>query len=198
MFIFFFASRRRHTRCALVTGVQTCALPISRETCWPRAAVVPAGVETGCGVGITGIAMGMGADRPPEISTLSWACAGSAARPMSPRRNVPRARGRGRIKRIKRLPITPLATACGRDANCMSIIEPRVEIEFDIFPEFIKVGGKLERLASQHGALGRFAMLAGIGLIVACDARLIGHLRLADDRPVLEIGRASGRERVCQ
>src|SRR3546814_16663404 len=27
--IFFFSSRRRHTRCALVTGVQTCALPIS-------------------------------------------------------------------------------------------------------------------------------------------------------------------------
>src|SRR3546814_4113576 len=26
----FFSSRRRHTRCALVTGVQTCALPI-----WP-------------------------------------------------------------------------------------------------------------------------------------------------------------------
>src|SRR3546814_20881151 len=34
--LFFFSSRRRHTRCALVTGVQTCALPI----CWsdrPRA-----------------------------------------------------------------------------------------------------------------------------------------------------------------
>src|SRR3546814_10968296 len=29
MFSFFFSSRRRHTRCALVTGVQTCALPIS-------------------------------------------------------------------------------------------------------------------------------------------------------------------------
>src|SRR3546814_20199643 len=28
----FFSSRRRHTRCALVTGVQTCALPISA---WP-------------------------------------------------------------------------------------------------------------------------------------------------------------------
>src|SRR3546814_5943001 len=26
----FLSSRRRHTRCALVTGVQTCALPISR------------------------------------------------------------------------------------------------------------------------------------------------------------------------
>src|SRR3546814_4334122 len=28
MVVFFFSSRRRHTRCALVTGVQTCALPI--------------------------------------------------------------------------------------------------------------------------------------------------------------------------
>src|SRR3546814_7680938 len=28
-FVFFFSSRRRHTSCALVTGVQTCALPIS-------------------------------------------------------------------------------------------------------------------------------------------------------------------------
>src|SRR3546814_11974748 len=28
---FFFSSRRRHTRCALVTGVQTCALPICRR-----------------------------------------------------------------------------------------------------------------------------------------------------------------------
>src|SRR3546814_13195485 len=28
---FFFSSRRRHTRCALVTGVQTCALPISQK-----------------------------------------------------------------------------------------------------------------------------------------------------------------------
>src|SRR3546814_10366751 len=27
---FFFSSRRRHTRCALVTGVQTCALPICK------------------------------------------------------------------------------------------------------------------------------------------------------------------------
>src|SRR3546814_1716568 len=27
--MFFLSSRRRHTRCALVTGVQTCALPIA-------------------------------------------------------------------------------------------------------------------------------------------------------------------------
>src|SRR3546814_17193935 len=34
LYIFFFSSRRRHTRCALVTGVQTCALPIYPEDGW--------------------------------------------------------------------------------------------------------------------------------------------------------------------
>src|SRR3546814_10377579 len=37
--LFFFSSRRRHTRCALVTGVQTCALPISL-TVAPNAALL--------------------------------------------------------------------------------------------------------------------------------------------------------------
>src|SRR3546814_5584662 len=48
MCLFFFSSRRRHTRCALVTGVQTCALPIYMITDarWligmtPRRAVTP-------------------------------------------------------------------------------------------------------------------------------------------------------------
>src|SRR3546814_6685009 len=38
MYCFFFSSRIRHTRCALVTGVQTCALPISGwyERTWER------------------------------------------------------------------------------------------------------------------------------------------------------------------
>src|SRR3546814_5542900 len=32
MCLYCFSSRRRHTRCALVTGVQTCALPISQPS----------------------------------------------------------------------------------------------------------------------------------------------------------------------
>src|SRR3546814_13988837 len=36
-FWFFFSGRRRHTRCALVTGVQTCALPIYRPPSFLRA-----------------------------------------------------------------------------------------------------------------------------------------------------------------
>src|SRR3546814_6016492 len=42
MCIFFFSSRRRHTRCALVTGVQTCALPIYLKAAHKD----PAGTET--------------------------------------------------------------------------------------------------------------------------------------------------------
>src|SRR3546814_4373348 len=38
---FFFSSRRRHTRCALVTGVQTCALPILAVT----TGLLPAGAS---------------------------------------------------------------------------------------------------------------------------------------------------------
>src|SRR3546814_2195788 len=41
--MFFFSSRRRHTRCALVTGVQTCALPIyySRTDRWSQFEMLP-------------------------------------------------------------------------------------------------------------------------------------------------------------
>src|SRR3546814_6283358 len=39
---FFFSSRSRHTRCALVTGVQTCALPIYQRFKGVDAAVVEA------------------------------------------------------------------------------------------------------------------------------------------------------------
>src|SRR3546814_8462591 len=39
-FFFFFSSRRRHTRGALVTGVQTCALPI-----WARGAAAGADAD---------------------------------------------------------------------------------------------------------------------------------------------------------
>src|SRR3546814_7678649 len=39
---FFFSSRRRHTSCALVTGVQTCALPISHVDCGDNVIVINA------------------------------------------------------------------------------------------------------------------------------------------------------------
>src|SRR3546814_18934985 len=43
--LFFFSSRRRHTRCALVTGVQTCALPILLMDMAERPVVVLLGFE---------------------------------------------------------------------------------------------------------------------------------------------------------
>src|SRR3546814_15390677 len=46
--VFFFSSRRRHTRCALVTGVQTCALPI----CTPGDGRLMVGIAGGFGASI--------------------------------------------------------------------------------------------------------------------------------------------------
>src|SRR3546814_9876295 len=46
IFGFFFSSRRRHTRCALVTGVQTCALPILIEPNFRRALLISDGDYT--------------------------------------------------------------------------------------------------------------------------------------------------------
>src|SRR3546814_4372115 len=40
--MFCFTSRRRHTRCALVTGVQTCALPIVGSTEPQQGTIEPA------------------------------------------------------------------------------------------------------------------------------------------------------------
>src|SRR3546814_17929869 len=45
--VFFFSSRRRHTRCALVTGVQTCALPISWRAIRGRSGLPP---QTSCAI----------------------------------------------------------------------------------------------------------------------------------------------------
>src|SRR3546814_13967889 len=52
-FAFFFSSRRRHTRCALVTGVQTCALPIC-EVDYAR--IAPANPEDGGDNALTAMA----------------------------------------------------------------------------------------------------------------------------------------------
>src|SRR3546814_1298894 len=54
MFLFFFfSSRRRHTICALVTGVQTCALPIwNNSRRWPFQLYCPRTQDLGDIVGL--------------------------------------------------------------------------------------------------------------------------------------------------
>src|SRR3546814_9963287 len=53
---FFFSSRRRHTICALVTGVQTCALPICAFLIFSMMAIITAEViGNKTGVQINGI-----------------------------------------------------------------------------------------------------------------------------------------------
>src|SRR3546814_16668135 len=77
MYFVFFSSRRRHTRCALVTGVQTCALPISAE---PIIAAVQAavfafwlGTGTLTTIGSTALAIMAGALVAAPVSARSEA-----------------------------------------------------------------------------------------------------------------------------
>src|SRR3546814_11103629 len=72
-YVFVFSSRRRHTRCALVTGVQTCALPI-----WPRPTVSSALIartptSSGASIGLRAIGL-IG-------SRLSAACSSDSSGP---------------------------------------------------------------------------------------------------------------------
>src|SRR3546814_6113015 len=63
-FVFFFSSRRRHTSCALVTGVQTCALPIyrNRPVLCHALGTVPATQRAG-GLSVAASRSGLAVDR---------------------------------------------------------------------------------------------------------------------------------------
>src|SRR3546814_13031239 len=52
LLVFFFSSRRRHTSCALVTGVQTCALPICTDVATLLLAGVAVNAMAGAGIGL--------------------------------------------------------------------------------------------------------------------------------------------------
>src|SRR3546814_14857476 len=76
--IFFFSSRRRHTTCALVTGVQTCALPIFLLARTARKTMDRVGLESlddachGLGDQLTGFCRSRQAEMPvPECKPQS-------------------------------------------------------------------------------------------------------------------------------
>src|SRR3546814_8671952 len=62
---FFFSSRRRHTRCALVTGFQTCALPI----CFFLARAAPKRGRPCCGRGQTLVGWAFGPSNSLDAKT---------------------------------------------------------------------------------------------------------------------------------
>src|SRR3546814_2247834 len=67
LFFVFFSSRRRHTRCALVTGVQTCALPVCKSR---QAAFFERGTERdGQGAPVT---VRRTVERDRAIAAVTW------------------------------------------------------------------------------------------------------------------------------
>src|SRR3546814_1998510 len=69
MFCFFFSSRRRHTRCALVTGVQTCALPI-------------------CAAALQAVALGFQQDYLDDLAVFATTTANTAISDSNARKSV--------------------------------------------------------------------------------------------------------------
>src|SRR3546814_7995712 len=77
---FFFSSRRRHTRCSLVTGVQTCALPIwSRIRRRRTGAGCRGGPDAGAEEGRRGNGPGLSEKESPGHSRGAGSAAGRAA-----------------------------------------------------------------------------------------------------------------------
>src|SRR3546814_7182356 len=65
------SSRRRHTRCALVTGVQTCALPICRiQADWRRLHLEHAGPRPRHRGDAHGVGRGQTDDRDPSYDMV--------------------------------------------------------------------------------------------------------------------------------
>src|SRR3546814_5653633 len=88
---FLFSSRRRHTRCALVTGVQTCALPISPTMLIsastlsmltriePDSAALDGAFSTRTAVGLsTALTIGTGSEPGRNVAVQSPCSAGNA------------------------------------------------------------------------------------------------------------------------
>src|SRR3546814_2147057 len=95
----FFSSRRRHTRCALVTGVQTCALPICVTS---SAATIFAAVAAPCA------AASASALLPPVRLCQTMSRCGAAVMPRClpsarARRKLPRNMGREKMRRLTTL-----------------------------------------------------------------------------------------------
>src|SRR3546814_11125180 len=79
-FYFFFSSRRRHTRCALVTGVQTCALPICHARSAPFTSLSASACQSGT-VGLSVIFTSFPrAGGGPGLQTSRFATLGSCLR----------------------------------------------------------------------------------------------------------------------
>src|SRR3546814_19957392 len=85
-FFVFFSSRRRHTRCALVTGVQTCALPIlsfygslaytdTTYLSYPEAPQAPERANEGGNQDLTG-------ERLPGVPKFTYTPGGDASAPV--------------------------------------------------------------------------------------------------------------------
>src|SRR3546814_9174265 len=115
LIVFFFSSRRRHTRCALVTGVQTCALPIlpapNTDSVEEVAAEMPVPVL---------VAMEEGEVEAPELPILTPDPPAKAARP-------------GKEAKPEKAEALPEAAAVERSEEHTSELQSLMRISYAVF-----------------------------------------------------------------
>src|SRR3546814_3130260 len=112
---FFFSNRRRHTRCALVTGVQTCALPIWLLLTGSIAALVFAYLVRFLAVSLNTVEAGLAKIRP----SMDDAARALGARPlgMLARVHVPLMRSEEHTSELQSLLRTSYAAFCFKQQN---------------------------------------------------------------------------------
>src|SRR3546814_7962272 len=117
---FFFSSRRRHTRCALVTGVQTCALPISRRS-------GSAGLPPGAGPGLRQIG--------PWLNALQvrWFSSEELARMIGEAAGPDKGESRDASVRRQMTAACPQAFALARSEEHTSELQSLMRISYAVF-----------------------------------------------------------------
>src|SRR3546814_10349208 len=187
MCLFLFSSRSRHTICALVTGVQTCALPISADIDWSEAKPPP----------IIRALVPEDLVRLRDVGPAGDAASGEHAFSLSPDRRF----------------LAFEIRQADAEANDYCIARVVLPLFGDRKPVIVNAGGELRRKPAGGNTLPQ--RMPGLPVadapIWSPDGSWIAFLRQDGGRTRLwraaidgsgsapiEIGRASCRERVCQ
>src|SRR6059058_526400 len=118
LIVFFFSSRRRHTRCRYVTGVQTCALPICRQL---DEAALDRVADGRVFTGRQGIALKLVDELGDEKTAIAWLATTKNIDPKTPVRDF-------RLRdRLSDLPFLHTAAVAALDALGLGALARQIE-----------------------------------------------------------------------
>src|SRR3546814_3729519 len=190
--IFFFSSRRRHTRCALVTGVQTCALPVSEMRDW----LIKDRVD-----------LALLYEPPPSVLMVCETIYREELVLAYPRALRPAPPRKVKVADLARyplvLPSVPNTIRALVDSTCRDLnVELNVVAEVDVVHSIVETTARGNMFTIiPRSAITDHAGQDELGHSQIIEPTIRNNLTLAlspDGAGFKRIGRASCRERVCQ